>query len=59
MGGLAVFSTAFLLVAIAIRVLRKSDIDNLRLMTGELGPISNVVNKILNVVERMLSFSNA
>jgi O-antigen/teichoic acid export membrane protein len=53
--GLAVFSAAFLLIAIAIRVLRKPDIDNLRLMTSELGPISNVINKILNVVERMLS----
>jgi O-antigen/teichoic acid export membrane protein len=54
--GLAVFSAAFLLIAIAIRVLRKTDIDNLRLMTNELGPLSNVINKILNVVERMLSF---
>jgi O-antigen/teichoic acid export membrane protein len=57
--GLAVFSAAFLLSAIAIRVLRKPDIDNLRLMTSEFGPLSIVINKILNVVERMVSLSNA
>ena len=57
--GLIVFSAAFLLSAIATRVLRKTDIDNLRLMTSEFGPLSSVINKILNLVERMVSLSIA
>ncbi len=57
--GLAVFSAAFLLSVIATRVLRKPDIDNLRSMSSELGPLSNVINKILDIVERMVSFSIA
>ena len=57
--GLAVFAAAFLLSVIATRVLSKPDIDNLRLMTSELGPFSSVINKILNVLERMVSLSIA
>ena len=57
--GLIVFSAAFLLSTIATRTLGKTDIDNLRLMTSELGPLSSVINKILNLVERILSLSNA
>jgi O-antigen/teichoic acid export membrane protein len=54
--GIIVFSVAFLLTATATRALRKSDIDNLRLMTSELGPLSKVINKILNIVEKWGSF---
>ncbi len=55
--GLAVFSAALLLCTIATRTLRKSDIDNLRLMTSEFGPFSGVINKILNAVERLVNLS--
>jgi stage V sporulation protein B len=52
--GLAVFFAVFLLVAIAIRVLRKWDIYNLRAMTSELGPLTKIINKILNLLEKMV-----
>jgi O-antigen/teichoic acid export membrane protein len=55
--GLAVFATAFLLISVATRTLKKPDIDNLRLMTSELGPLSVIINKILNILEKMISFS--
>jgi O-antigen/teichoic acid export membrane protein len=57
--GLVVFSAAFLLSAIVTRVIRKPDIDTLRLITSELGPLSGIINKILNLLERMVRFSVA
>jgi O-antigen/teichoic acid export membrane protein len=57
--GLAVFAAGFLLSVIATRALRKPDIDALKSMTSELGPISGIINKILNVLERLVSFSFA
>jgi O-antigen/teichoic acid export membrane protein len=53
--GLLVFAAGFLLSLIATRALKKPDIDGLRLMASELGPISGVINKILNVLERLVS----
>jgi len=55
--GLVVFAVAFLLCTIATRTLGKTDVDNLRLMTGELGPLSGIINKILNLLEKFLYFS--
>ncbi len=55
--GLTVFSATLLLSLTAIRALRKPDIDNLRLMTRELGPLGNITNKILNVLERMIDLN--
>ena len=57
--GLIVFSAAFLLTVIATRALKKTDIDNLRLMTSEFGPLSKAINKILNAVETMVNLSTA
>jgi len=57
--GLLVFAAGFLLSVVATRALRKPDIDGLRLMTSELGPISGIINKILNALERLLSISTA
>jgi hypothetical protein len=53
--GLLVFAAGFLLSVVATRALRKPDIDNLRLMASGLGPISGVINKTLNVLERLVS----
>jgi O-antigen/teichoic acid export membrane protein len=53
--GLLVFAAGFLLSVLATRALRKPDIDSLRLMASELGPLSGVTNKILNVLERLVS----
>ena len=55
--GIAVFVTAFLLISVATRTLKKPDIDNLRLMTGEFGLLSVIINKILNLLEKIMSFS--
>jgi O-antigen/teichoic acid export membrane protein len=57
--GLAVFGAGFLLSVTATRALRKSDIDALRLMTSSLGPLTSITNKILNVLERLVSLSFA
>jgi O-antigen/teichoic acid export membrane protein len=53
--GLAVFAVAFLLIVIATRTLRKPDIDTLRLMTDELGPLKGIIDKILKILERLIS----
>jgi len=47
------------LTLIATRTLRKPDIDNLRLMASELGPLSGIINKILNILERMVNASSS
>jgi O-antigen/teichoic acid export membrane protein len=57
--GLAVFAAGFLLSVIATRAVTKSDIDALRLMGSELGPLSSIINKILNFLERLVSLSIA
>jgi stage V sporulation protein B len=55
--GLVVFAAVFLLSVIATRALRKSDIDNLRLMASGLGPLKGIINKFLSLLERMVSAS--
>jgi O-antigen/teichoic acid export membrane protein len=57
--GLAVFVAGFLLSVKATRALRKPDIDALRLMTSDMGPISSLTEKILNALERLVSLSPA
>ena len=57
--GLAVFAAGFLLSVTATHTLRKSDIDALKLMTSDLGPLSSIINRILKVLERLVSLSFA
>jgi peptidoglycan biosynthesis protein MviN/MurJ (putative lipid II flippase) len=57
--GVIVFAAGFLLSVIATRALRKPDIDGLRLMASELGPLSGITEKVLNVLERLVSLSTA
>ncbi|HML02335.1 MAG TPA: oligosaccharide flippase family protein [Candidatus Bathyarchaeia archaeon] len=53
--GLTIFAAGFLLTVIATRTLKKPDIAALRLMTGDLGPLTSVTDKILNALEKLLS----
>jgi O-antigen/teichoic acid export membrane protein len=57
--GIVVFTAVFLLAIVATRTLKKPDIDNLRLMTGGLGPLSGIINKFLSVLERLAGNSSA
>ena len=57
--GLVIFMASFLASAIALRPIGKPDIDALRLMTGGLGPFSRIINKLLNLLERLVTFSVA
>jgi O-antigen/teichoic acid export membrane protein len=52
--GLAVFAVGFLFSVTATRTLRKPDIETLRLMTSDMGFLSSISNKILNVLERLV-----
>jgi O-antigen/teichoic acid export membrane protein len=52
--GLLIFAASFLLSVLATRALRKPDIDNLRMMNSGLGFISGIINKILNVLEKLV-----
>ena len=40
---------------ILVKFFEKDDIDNLRDMSSRFGPLSNIVNKLLNFVERLQS----
>ena len=55
--GLIVFAATFLLSLIATRALKKPDIENLRLMASGLGPLKGIVDKLLNILETMVSSS--
>jgi O-antigen/teichoic acid export membrane protein len=55
--GLAVFAAGFLLSVTATRAIKKPDIDALRLILSDLGPLSSITNKILKVLERLMSLS--
>jgi O-antigen/teichoic acid export membrane protein len=55
--GLAVFAASFLLSVTATRTLKKPDIDALRLILSDLGPLSSVTDKILKVLERLMNLS--
>lgn len=53
--GLATFLLAFLLSILLTRAIDKSDIDNLREMTSELGSVNKVLRPILNMTEKLLA----
>jgi O-antigen/teichoic acid export membrane protein len=53
--GLVVFLPTLLLGILLTRTIGKSDIDNLREMTSELGTLSKVVKPILNMIEKLLT----
>jgi O-antigen/teichoic acid export membrane protein len=52
--GALVFLAALFLCFVATRTLRKTDLDNLKLMTSELGPTSGTINKILDAFAKLV-----
>jgi len=53
--GLVFFTIIFAAATLLTRTLNKSDIDNLRGMTSELGPIGKTINHILNLMEKIMT----
>ena len=53
--GVIVFFVLLFLSLVATRTFRKPDVDNLRTMTSDLGPISGIINKVLDAVERLVN----
>jgi O-antigen/teichoic acid export membrane protein len=49
--GTAIFAVSFLLIVTVTGGLKKSDIEVLRLMTSDFGPLRRIINKILRVLE--------
>jgi O-antigen/teichoic acid export membrane protein len=56
--GATVFTIVFLPSILMIRVIDRSDIENLRTITTSLGPINRILNPALNTVEKLLSLIN-
>ena len=52
--GVLFFSVVFVFVALLTRTVTRSDIGNLRIMISDLGPLSGIVNKLLNFAERIM-----
>ena len=55
--GLVIFLAGLILGLRITRALGKTDFDNLRLMTSELGPLSGSINKTLNWLETLVNAS--
>jgi O-antigen/teichoic acid export membrane protein len=53
-GGM-VFTFVYLTIILLTRTLNQSDINNLREMLSEFGPLSSIVNFILNIIEKMFN----
>ena len=51
--GGTIFLFTFLIGILLTKTINKSDINNLREMTGELGPLSHVLNFMLNIIEKL------
>jgi O-antigen/teichoic acid export membrane protein len=51
--GGTIFLFVFLTITLAIRTINKSDIGNLREMVGALGPLSHLLNFLLNIIEKL------
>jgi len=51
--GGAIFLFTFLISILLTKTINKLDINNLKEMTSELGPLSNVLNSMLNIIEKL------
>ena len=51
--GGTIFLFTFLISILLTKTLNKQDINNLREMTSELGPLSHILNFMLNIVEKL------
>jgi O-antigen/teichoic acid export membrane protein len=52
--GLVFFIVVFAVVALLTRTVNKGDLENLRGMTSGLGPIGKAINRILNLLEKIM-----
>jgi O-antigen/teichoic acid export membrane protein len=51
--GGTIFLFTFLISILLTKTINKSDINNLKEMTSELGPLSHILNSILNIIEKL------
>jgi O-antigen/teichoic acid export membrane protein len=52
--GLVFFTIVFVTVVLLTQTMNKSDIENLRGMVSGLGTIGNIINRILNIIEKLM-----
>jgi stage V sporulation protein B len=53
--GLVFFTIVFAAATLLTRTINKADIENLRAMTSGLGPVGKTVNRILNLLEKIMT----
>jgi O-antigen/teichoic acid export membrane protein len=53
--GVAIFALTYLIVAILTGTFSSADINNLRQMVTALGPLSTILNLLLNIIEKLMS----
>jgi stage V sporulation protein B len=53
--GITIFLSTFLISIIITKTINKQDIDNIREMLSELGPLSHLLNILLNIVEKLMT----
>lgn len=53
--GLVFFAAIFVIAALLTRTLNRVDLENLRAMTSELGAIGKTINRILNLMEKVMA----
>jgi O-antigen/teichoic acid export membrane protein len=51
--GGTIFLFTFLISILLTKTINKQDINNLKEMTSELGPLSHILNSILNIIEKL------
>jgi O-antigen/teichoic acid export membrane protein len=51
--GVAIFALAYLIAAILTETFSSADINNLRQMVTALGPLSRILNVLLNIIEKL------
>jgi stage V sporulation protein B len=53
--GIVFFIAVFVVSALLTRILDKADLDNLRSMTSGLGPLAKIINRVLNLMEKVMA----
>jgi O-antigen/teichoic acid export membrane protein len=53
--GITIFLPTFLISILITRTINKQDINNIREMLSELGPLSHLLNFLLNIVEKLIT----
>ncbi len=53
--GATIFLFTFLTITLSTRTINRSDVNNLREMLSELGPLSHLLNFLLNIIEKLIT----